>query len=82
MRILIFALAVCLSGCEGEEGASPETCDRSITGTGDQEKILNPGKQNSCKGVVLVCNYCEYDADGRFDETSIEPCGVCVGWDD
>lgn len=74
-------LAVSVASCNGEESPQTESCPRSQVATGKSEKSANPDNASSCKGVVLMCNYCKYDGNGELKGGGSEPCGACVGWD-
>ena len=56
-----------------------QDCEASLPGTGNVHKVPDLGKPNSCYGVLLMCNYCEYDASGQFRRSGMEPCGACMG---
>ena len=42
------------------------------------DKIPHPENPTDCYGVVMTCNYCEYNEAGRFVEAGWEACGVCM----
>ena len=90
-KLWIGVLAIAsLAGCDGktiEEGLAnarkqnaytSQTCPARQPSAG---RILDPEKPQSCFGVVMACNYCEYDEGGEFKRSGMEACGVCVGWD-
>ena len=74
-------LCLMLAACEGEESPQPDGCNHSQVATGKTEKSLHPENPTSCKGVVLMCNYCKFNGEGELTGGGSEPCGACVGWD-
>lgn len=44
-----------------------------------ESKIGNPDNPSDCKGLLLMCNFCEYDNTGIFKRAGSETCGLCVG---
>ena len=55
-----------------------QTCEPRIPSSGRPQKIPDPVHPSSCYVVGLMCNYCSYKADGTFESSGFEPCGVCL----
>jgi len=87
MRKLVPAAAIAivtLCACSRDSpagSARAEDCDHSASATGHSQKVSHPKLPTACYGVVMMCNYCAYDADGRFTGAGSDACGACVGAD-
>jgi hypothetical protein len=81
--LTLSALVVCACSRDTPSGggATAEQCDRALPATGTQQWVSHPQKPSACFGVVMMCNYCEYDPDGAFEKSGSEACGVCIGAD-
>ena len=56
-------------------------CGFSIPPTGKPEKAQKAAPNGTtCYGVVLVCHYCNYGANGIYTGDSSEVCGACIGF--
>jgi len=80
MRNLSVLLVVCLLVSCGSS-VPPEGCDSALPATGEKRLVAHPKKPSQCKGVVMQCNACSYDAQGTLTGTESEMCGVCIGAD-
>jgi hypothetical protein len=81
--VVLLVCACAVWGCSSQMQDSPtaQSCDSRLPATGQEHTVPNPKKASSCKAVVLMCNYCKYDASGAFKTAGAQICGVCVGWD-
>ena len=82
VALLVIAAFMLAAGCgEKTEITQAPGCQPTMTSTGKKEKVADSVKPTSCKGVVLMCNYCQYKPDGTFSNSGFEPCGACIGAD-
>jgi hypothetical protein len=75
-------VAVALSACAKASpsgAANAEDCEHSLPATGSVQKVSHPLKPSVCRAVILMCNYCAFDAQGGFTGAGSEPCGACIG---
>jgi len=80
--LLVTAISVgCSRNAPVGKNAPADDCDKSLPVTGQTHKVAHPSAPSACLGVVMMCNYCQYDADGRLEKTGSDVCGVCVGLD-
>jgi hypothetical protein len=81
IRLGSIVLLCGLSGCGDtpDREARAEACPPSVTGNGSEQKTPHPEEPSQCKVVVMTCNACVYDRDGRFSKVETEVCGVCIG---
>lgn len=84
--VLTAMLIISLPGCFHDKHETPtpqlaESCSPTMPSEGQEAQIPHPNTPSQCLGVVLKCNYCEYDRRGNFVKTEFEICGACVGAD-
>ena len=72
-------LSCLLLGCGS--GIPADDCDPSLPSTGAKRLVAHPKKATQCKIVVMSCNACAYDSQGKLLGTESEFCGVCIGVD-
>lgn len=60
------------------DGCRP--CSVRLPATGSPFKVPHQGCESVCYGLVLVCQYCNYDANGINTGESSEVCGACIGF--
>jgi hypothetical protein len=83
LGITLLAVVLTFTGCSSNVQTSPTaaSCDPRLPARGSEHTVPNPAGAGSCKAVLLMCNYCKYNADGSFKESGSQICGACAGWD-
>ena len=80
MRLsVVVILALGLSACGS--GIAPDDCDPSLPATGEKRLVAHPDKPSECRLVVMKCNACAYDGEGKLLGVESDYCGVCIGAD-
>ncbi len=70
-----------LGQAQGANAYTNQTCAPRIPASTETRRIPNPENPSACFAVMMMCNFCNYDATGLFTSSGMRPCGVCVGWD-
>jgi hypothetical protein len=70
-----------LAQARRDNAYTSQTCEPTHPASDRGTRIPDPVKPSSCYAVVMMCNYCDYDAEGAFKKSDEEACGVCVGWE-
>lgn len=74
--LVLAATTFLLVGCKNPELETH--CTANGPATGSQIRVANPKSPTSCNAILMSCNYCEYDGEGRFLTAGSETCGVCL----
>lgn len=81
----ILLLSIILPGCSenvtGTGKIDAEACSASVPTTSSARRLAHPRVPSECVTIVMLCNYCQYDARGLFEKVGSEICGVCLGAD-